>query len=46
MAVHDLRMVSMWRTPVEPARSIVAAMQAHEGKDGPKAMPSRKVAAG
>ncbi len=34
MAVHDLRMVSMWRTPVEPASSIVRRMQALEGTDG------------
>ena len=34
MAVHDLRMVSMWRTPVEPAAGIVRRMQELEGKDG------------
>ena len=34
MAVHDLRMVNMWRTPVEPMASVVADMQAAEGKDG------------
>ncbi len=34
VAFHDLRMVSMWRTPVEPARSIVARMTEMEGKDG------------
>ena len=33
-AVHDCRMINMWRTPVEPTKSIVAAMQALEGKDG------------
>lgn len=34
MAVHDCRMVSMWRTPVEPVRSLVDEMQAAEGRDG------------
>ncbi len=34
MAVHDCRMINMWRTPVEPMRSFVARMQALEGKDG------------
>ncbi len=34
MAVHDLRMVSMWRTPVEPAAGIVRTMQDLEGRDG------------
>jgi microcystin degradation protein MlrC len=34
MAVHDLRMISMWRTPVEPAAGIVRRMQDLEGKDG------------
>ena len=34
MAVHDCRMISMWRTPVEPMKSFVARMQALEGKDG------------
>jgi microcystin degradation protein MlrC len=34
MALHDCRMVNMWRTPVEPMRSFVARMQALEGKDG------------
>ena len=34
MAVHDCRMVGMWRTPVEPVRSLVAEMQAAEGQDG------------
>ena len=33
MSVYDCRMVSMWRTPVEPTRSFVAKMQALEGKD-------------
>jgi len=32
--VHDCRMINMWRTPVEPTKSIVAKMQALEGKDG------------
>ena len=30
----DVRMVSTWRTPVEPMRSFVDGMQALEGKDG------------
>ena len=34
MAVHDCRMINMWRTPVEPMRTVVAEMQAAEGKDG------------
>ena len=34
MAVYDCRMVNMWRTPVEPMRSIVSEMQAAEGQDG------------
>ncbi len=34
MAIHDCRMVGMWRTPVEPMRSLVAEMQAAEGRDG------------
>jgi len=34
MAVHDLKMVSMWRTPVEPAASIVRRMQDLEGQNG------------
>ena len=34
MAVHDCRMVSMWRTPDEPMKSFVARMQACEGRDG------------
>ena len=34
MAVHDLRMISMWRTPVEPAAGIVRRMQELEGQDG------------
>ena len=34
MAVHDCRMVNMWRTTQEPARSIVAEMKAMEGRDG------------
>jgi len=34
MAVHDTRMISMWRTPVEPMKSFVARMQSLEGKDG------------
>ena len=34
IAYHDCRMVSMWRTPVEPMKSFVARMQALEGRDG------------
>ena len=34
MAYYDCRMVSMWRTPVEPMKSFVAKMKALEGKDG------------
>ena len=34
MAVHDCRMVNMWRTPVEPMKTVVAEMQAAEGNDG------------
>ena len=34
MALYDCRMVSMWRTPVEPMRSFVDRMQALEGRDG------------
>ena len=34
MAFYDCRMVSMWRTPVEPMKSFVAEMQALEGHDG------------
>ena len=34
MSVHDCRMVNMWRTPVEPTRSLVAGMKAAEGTDG------------
>lgn len=31
MAVHDTRMINMWRTPVEPMKGFVADMQAGEG---------------
>ena len=34
MAVHDCRMINMWRTPAEPMKTVVAEMQAAEGKDG------------
>jgi microcystin degradation protein MlrC len=34
MATFDSRMVSMYRTPVEPMKSFVARMQSFEGKDG------------
>lgn len=33
-ALHDCRMVGMWRTPVEPGRSIVARMVEMEGEAG------------
>ena len=33
-ALHDCRMVYMWRTPVQPMRGFVDRMQALEGKDG------------
>jgi microcystin degradation protein MlrC len=33
-AFYDCRMVSMWRTPVEPMKSFVSRMQDLEGKDG------------
>ncbi len=34
MAYHDCRMISMWRTTVEPMKSFVARMAALEGHDG------------
>jgi microcystin degradation protein MlrC len=34
IAYHDCRMVTMWRTPVEPMKTFVARMQALEGKNG------------
>jgi len=34
MAYYDCRMVSMWRTPVEPMKGFVARMKALEGQDG------------
>ncbi len=34
MEVHDCRMISMWRTPVEPTRAIVDEMQAQEQRHG------------
>ena len=34
MAVYDCKMINMWRTPVEPMKSVVTEMQAAEGKDG------------
>jgi microcystin degradation protein MlrC len=34
MAVHDCRMINMWRTPVAPMRGFVDRLQALEGKDG------------
>ncbi len=34
MAYYDCRMISMWRTTVEPMKSIVAQMKAMEGKNG------------
>ena len=33
MALHDLRMISMWRTPVEPAASLVQRMHELEKED-------------
>ena len=33
MNVHDLKMISMWRTPVEPAASIVRKMHEFETQD-------------
>lgn len=33
MAVHDCRMINMWRTPVEPMKGFVAEMQAAEAGD-------------
>ena len=32
MAVHDCKMISKWRTPFEPMKSIVSEMQAAEGQ--------------
>ncbi len=34
ISVHDCRMTSMWRTPIEPMASFVAHMQSLEGQDG------------
>ncbi|MCG8694466.1 MAG: M81 family metallopeptidase [Minwuiales bacterium] len=34
MSLYDCRMISMWRTPVEPMRGFVDRMQSLEGKDG------------
>jgi len=34
MGIYDTRMISMWRTPVEPMKSFVARMQSLEGQDG------------
>lgn len=34
IAFHDCRMVSMWRTPVEPMKSFVRRMTELEGRDG------------
>jgi microcystin degradation protein MlrC len=34
MAYHDCRMVSMWRTPIQPMRGFVDRMAALEGRDG------------
>ena len=34
MAYCPLRMLNMWHTPVEPVKSLVAEMQAQEGRDG------------
>lgn len=38
-SVYDCRMVSMWRTPVEPTRAFVARVQALEGTDGVLSVP-------
>lgn len=34
MAVCDCRMISTWRTPIEPMKTVVAEMQEAEGKNG------------
>lgn len=34
MALHDCRMISMWRTPLPPMRRFVDRMSALEGQDG------------
>ena len=34
MAVHDMKMINKYRTPKEPMKTVVAEMQAAEGKDG------------
>ena len=34
IAYHDCRMISMWRTTVEPMKSFVAKMASLEGRDG------------
>ena len=34
VALHDCRMVGMWRTPVEPTKSFVTRMKSLEGRDG------------
>ncbi len=34
MAVHDTRMINMWRTPIEPMKGFVSDMQAAEGQGG------------
>ena len=34
MALYDCRMISMWRTPVEPVKSFVARLHELEGRDG------------
>ena len=34
MAVYDCRMISMWRTPIEPMKSVVAEMRAAERERG------------
>lgn len=33
MSVHDMRMINMWRTRIEPVKGFVAKMQSLEGKD-------------
>jgi microcystin degradation protein MlrC len=34
MALHDCRMISLWRTPMQPMRDFVDRMSALEGHDG------------
>jgi microcystin degradation protein MlrC len=34
MSIYDCKMINMWRTPVEPMKSVVADMQVAEAQDG------------